>query len=60
MPEGEPSVGSLVKVGTGGQHTAVAADLVAPYGLALSGGNAYVTTCSVCPGAGEVVRVSLG
>ena len=60
VPEGEPPVGSLVRVGTGGQHTTVAADLVAPYGLALSGGNAYVTTCAVCPGTGEVVRVPLG
>ena len=60
VPEGQPPVGSLVKVGTGGQHETVAADLVAPYGLALSGGNAYVTTCAVCPGTGEVVKVPLG
>lgn len=59
VPEGEPPVGSLVKVGSGGQHTTVAPGLVAPYGLALSSGNAYVTTCAVCPGAGEVVRIPL-
>lgn len=59
VPEGEPPSGSLVRVDTDGEHEAVADDLVAPYGVALSRGEAYVTTCSVCPGAGEVVRVSL-
>ncbi|HSU01561.1 MAG TPA: ScyD/ScyE family protein [Nocardioides sp.] len=54
-----PPVGSLVRVSTDGAHETVAADLVAPYGLALSRRSAYVTTCSVCPGAGEVVRISL-
>lgn len=59
VPEGELPTGSLVRVDPGGKHRTVASGLVAPYGLALSGGHAYVTTCSVCPGAGEVVRISL-
>lgn len=59
VPEGELPTGSLVRVDTGGAHEVVAASLVAPYGLALSGSSAYVTTCSVCPGAGEVVRIPL-
>jgi hypothetical protein len=58
-PEGQPPTGSLVQVASDGTHTTVAADLVAPYGVALGGGNAYVTTCSVCPGGGQVVRVPL-
>ena len=44
---------------TSGVHQTIAAGLVAPYGLALSHKFAYVTTCSVCPGAGEVVRIPL-
>jgi hypothetical protein len=59
VPEGELSSGSLVRVDTGGAHQVVADGLVAPYGLALSGRSAYVTTCSVCPGAGEVVKLAL-
>ncbi len=59
VPEGELPTGSLVRVDPGGDHRTVAAGLVAPYGLALSRGSAYVTTCSVCAGAGEVVRISL-
>lgn len=57
VPEGQPPVGSLVRVDPGGAHEKVAAGLVAPYGLAFSGRSAYVSTCSVCPGAGQVVRV---
>ncbi|MCW2736008.1 ScyD/ScyE family protein [Nocardioides sp.] len=59
VPEGQPPTGSLVRIGSDGGHETVAAGLVAPYGLALSERSAYVTTCSVCPGAGEVVRISL-
>ncbi len=58
--EDQTPMGSLVRVDTGGAHETVAAGLVAPYGLALRGRDAYVTTCSVCPGAGEVVRIPLG
>ena len=59
VPEGELPSGSLVQVSTTGEHRVVADDLVAPYGVALGRGAAYVTTCSVCPGAGEVLRVPL-
>lgn len=48
--------GSLVKV-TGG--VTKVADLFAPYGLAVRGGAAYVSTCSVCAGGGSVVRIPL-
>ena len=34
-------------------------DLFAPYGLALRGNAAYVTTGSVAPGAGQVMRIPL-
>ncbi|WP_374456868.1 ScyD/ScyE family protein [Nocardioides sp.] len=57
VPPGQPPVGSLLRVSTSGNHETVAGGLVAPYGLAFSGRSAYVTTCSVCPGAGEVLRV---
>ncbi|GAB3817905.1 hypothetical protein GCM10028820_19650 [Tessaracoccus terricola] len=50
--------GSLVKVDPGGNHTTVVGDLFAPYGLAIRGHDAYVTTGSVAPG-GQVVKVSL-
>lgn len=50
--------GSLVEVDPGGDHTTVAGDLFAPYGLAIRGDDAYVTTGSVAPG-GQVIRVSL-
>jgi hypothetical protein len=59
-PPGTPSIGSLVKVTPGASvHETVAGGLSAPYGVALRGGAAYVTTCAVCIGDGEVVRVSL-
>jgi hypothetical protein len=50
-------VGSLVKVDTGGSHHTVAGGLFAPYGVAFHDGAAYVTTCSVCPDGGEVIRI---
>jgi hypothetical protein len=49
--------GSLVAVHPGGSHATVAGDLFAPYGVAFKGDSAYVTTCAVCPGGGQVVRV---
>lgn len=51
--------GSLLKVDPRGQHEVVAGDLFAPYGLALSGGSAYVTTGSVATGGGQVIEVDL-
>jgi hypothetical protein len=52
--------GSLVKVSrTGGTPTVVAANLPSPYSVAVQGHSAYVSTCSVCAGGGQVVRVPL-
>lgn len=51
--------GDLVRVDPGGDHDVVVGGLFAPYGLALSGGTAYVTTGSVAPGAGQVISVPL-
>lgn len=52
-------MGSLVRVSTTGAHRVLATDLPAPYGVAVQGGSAYVTTCAVCAGGGAVLRVSL-
>jgi len=56
--EGLP-VGSLVRIDSASTHTTVADELPAPYGVAIRGNDAYVTTCSVCAGSGEVVKISL-
>jgi hypothetical protein len=54
-------VGSLVTVTKGATAPTIVRDgLFAPYGLALRGNAAYVTTGSVAPGAGQVVRIRLG
>jgi hypothetical protein len=54
-------IGALVSVPAGSTSpTVVAGGLFAPYGVALRGGNAYVSTCSVCVGGGEVQRIPLG
>ncbi len=61
VPPGDLPMGSLRMVAPGEtSHPAVAADLPAPYGVALRGGSAFVTTCAVCPGAGEVWKLPLG
>lgn len=54
-------VGSLVKIprGGGASHTVVEGGLFAPYGVAIKGHTAYVTTGSVAPGAGQVVAIPL-
>lgn len=53
-------IGALVKINPGGsQHQTLAGGLFAPYGVALRDGNAYVTTCAVCVGGGQVIRISL-
>ncbi len=52
-------VGSLVKVNPRGPSTVIAGGLFAPYGIAIKGKAAYVTTGSVAPGAGQVVRIPL-
>ncbi len=55
---GLPS-GSLVQVHHGSNPTTVKDNLPAPYGVAVHNGSAYVTTCSVCKGGGQVVRFHL-
>jgi hypothetical protein len=61
VEEGQLPMGSLRMVTPGGSsHPAVAAGLPAPYGVALRGGSAYVTTCAVCPDAGAVWKLPLG
>jgi hypothetical protein len=57
-PNSLPS-GSLVQVGRGASHRTVKDNLPAPYGVAVRNGSAYVTTCAVCKGGGQVVRFSL-
>jgi hypothetical protein len=60
LASGGPPIGSLVKVTPhGSTHTTVAGGLFAPYGVAFLGGSAYVSTCAVCTGGGEVLRVRL-
>jgi hypothetical protein len=52
--------GSLVKVNRGSSHTRVGGNYRAPYGVAMHRRAAFLTTCSVCPGNGRVVRIPLG
>lgn len=59
VPEDQPPSGSLLRIDPAGAHEVVADDLVAPYGLAFAGRSAYVSTCSVCPDDGQVVRLPL-
>jgi hypothetical protein len=59
-PPGTLPIGSLVKITPGAsEHQTIARDLPAPYGVAFRSGAAYVTTCAVCTGDGEVIRVTL-
>lgn len=55
--------GSLVQVKRGGttpdDHAVVAGGLFAPYGIAIKGNSAYLTTGAVAPGAGQVIKVRL-
>ncbi len=57
-------IGAVVKIPRGGgdQHEVVAAGLFAPYGIALRGSSAFVTTGSILPttaGGGQVIRIPL-
>lgn len=55
LASGGPPVDALVQVGVGshiGDNAVIAGGLTAPYGLALRGDDAYVTTGSICPGTG--------
>ncbi len=60
LASGGPPIGSLVRVNPGAPATTVAGGLFAPYGIAINGHDAYVTTCAVCAGGGEVIKVPLG
>ncbi|MPZ62924.1 MAG: ScyD/ScyE family protein [Propionibacteriales bacterium] len=51
--------GSLMRRNPDGTVETVADDLMAPYGVAVRGTSAYVTTCSVCAGGGQVIKVGL-
>lgn len=60
VPPGKVPMGALVRVRHGAnKHVDVVARLSAPYGVAIRGDHAFVTTCTVCPGAGTVTRVAL-
>jgi hypothetical protein len=53
-------IGALVRITPGAsQHTTVAGGLFAPYGVALTDSAAYVTTCAICAGGGEVIKIPL-
>jgi len=53
-------IGSLKKITPGGsQHETIVGGLFAPYGVALARSAAYVSTCTVCIGGGEVIRIPL-
>ena len=53
-------IGALVKINPGSsQHETVLGGLFAPYGVAFGRGAAYVTTCAVCPGGGQVIKLQL-
>lgn len=57
--------GSLVRVQRGGSsHTTVVGGLTAPYGVAFAGSGkrsyAYLTTCAMCAGQGQVIKAAIG
>jgi hypothetical protein len=53
-------IGALVRIPKGGGTAeTVVGGLFAPYGVALRGDNAYVTTGSILPGGGQVIKVSI-
>ncbi len=55
------ATGSVVRIPRGGgAPQVVVSGLNTPYGIAISGNDAYVTTGSVLPGGGQVIRIPLG
>lgn len=57
--DGLPS-GSLVRVTPGrSTHSTIVDDLTAPYGVAMHGRDAYLTTCAMCAGGGAVVKAPI-
>jgi glucose/arabinose dehydrogenase len=63
VPPGSAPIGSVVKVKPGAtaptDHTVVKGGLAAPYGIAIRGDHAFVTTHSTEKDAGKVVRIRL-
>jgi hypothetical protein len=54
-------IGELVKITPrGSSHQTVIGGLFAPYGVAFGNGSAYVSTCTVCFGGGQVIKLDLG
>jgi hypothetical protein len=54
-------VGSLKKINPGSsQHETVIGGLFAPYSVAFGRGSAYLSTCAVCTGGGEVIKFTIG
>jgi hypothetical protein len=56
---GESARGSVRRIKRNGARSVVIGNLVGPYGIALSGKSAYVTTCSFCADGGQVLKVPL-
>ena len=53
-------IGALVKINPGSsQHETIVGNLFAPYGVAFGRGAAYVSTCTVCTGGGQVIKIEL-
>lgn len=59
VPPGELPTGNVVVVDRWGPPLELVGGLTAPYGLAVKGSTAYVSTCTVCAGGGQVVSFSL-
>lgn len=60
LASGGAPIGALLRIPAGGGAAqVVAGGLFAPYGVALRGHHAYVTTGSILPVGGEVVRIPL-
>jgi hypothetical protein len=60
LASGGAPLGALVHIPAGGGTAQTVVDnLFAPYGVALRGSNAYVTTGSILPGGGQVIQVPL-
>ena len=54
-------IGALKKINPGSsQHETVIGGLFAPYAVAFGRGSAYVSTCAVCAGGGQVIRIPVG
>ena len=54
-------IGSLKRINPGTSlHETLIGGLFAPYGVALRQGNAYLSTCAVRAGGGQVIKIHLG